>query len=399
MSKPLQDVTKESLVNDLVNGMNQHDAAEKYGISKRTVRKYLHTIRENTGLELRNSSGRKPNISLEKEINENSIKELKENLSTFAEIFNKMDDEVSNNRKTEDLIDMLKTESQRKFAADDSKKNVNVKINIDGPIGVSFFGDPHIDNEGCDWEALCNDIEIVKKTEGMFAGNIGDQTDNWVGRLSKFYQHQKISRSEALQLVEWMFKEIPWLFIVMGNHDHWNSDTGNVLDYIFKIANVPGYKVEHDARFHLNFPNGNVATIRARHNFSGKSAMNPVHGMVKETQLNLKDDILVCGDWHHSGYQPIWYNEGGKGFNVDSPILCHAIRVGTYKKSDNYAIECGFKEENWSANMVAIIDPYAQLPRDKVKVEFSPEAGADRLNWMRSKYKGKNKKTYDMKKK
>lgn len=372
-NKRLDDATKASLIKDLQDGMKPKDAADKYDLNPRTVTRTYVPLAATT-----------PVAKEQDTENLNVLAEALENGPGFSRIT----EEASSTRDTKSLIELLKTESQRKFKSVESKRNIDVKIDIDGPIAVSFFGDPHIDNENCDWTELHNDIETVKKTEGMFAGNVGDQTDNWVGRLSRLFQNQKISRSEALQLVEWMFKEVPWLFIVMGNHDHWNSDTGNVLDYIFKLAEVPGYKVEHDARFNLHFPNKNIATVRARHNFKGRSVMNPVHSMVKETQLNVKDDILICGDWHHAGYQPIWYNEGGKGTAHGGPILCHAIRVGTYKKYDDFAIECGFKEENWTANMVAIIDPYATHPRDKVKIEYSTEAGADRLTWMRSKFKG-----------
>lgn len=369
------------LIKKLSEGVSHRAIAREFDVSRGTVSGYAKKYLQD--------GKAKPDFL--ENVKQAKAKELAETMTTFSQIFEKMDEEITTNRKTEDLIDLLVQESQKKIAADTAKKNFNVNVKIDGPVGISFFGDPHLDNEGCDWLALKNDVQLVKQTEGMFAANIGDTTDNWVGRLAKFYQHQKISRSEALQLTEWLFKELPWLFIVFGNHDHWNSDTGNVLDYIMKIAEVPGYKVEHDARFNLHFPNGNIATVRARHNFAGKSAMNPVHGMVKETQLNLKDDILVCGDWHHSGYQPIWYNEGGKGHAMGGPILCHAIRLGTYKRVDSYAAECGFKDENWSPNMVAIIDPYTNNPVDKVKIEYSVEAGADRLTWMRNKYAGKNK--------
>lgn len=371
----MTDQDKTRLLNDLKAGMSVKDAAEKYDLNRRTVGRYY--VPEAQKLVDKDSDADISNL----QTLANEMKDVS---------FTKMTDELSSCRPTDELIELLKTESKRKIDSANSKKNVDIKINIDGPIGLSFFGDPHIDNEGCDWNVLHNDVQTVKNTEGMFAGNVGDQTDNWVGRLAKLFQHQKITRPEALQLVEWLFKEIPWLFVINGNHDHWNADTGNVLDYIFRLAEVPGLNVEHDARIFLNFPNGNVASVRARHNFSGRSQFNPVHGMVKETQLNLKDDILVCGDWHHTGYQPIWYNEGGKGFANGGPILCHAIRVGTYKVYDSFAVECGFKYENWAPNIVAIVDPYATDPKDKVKIEFSTEAGADRLTWMRNKWKGNN---------
>ena len=48
------------------------------------------------------------------------------------------------------------------------------------PIGVIVFGDPHIDNNGCDWETLFEHIELANSMEGVLACCVGDVQPNWI---------------------------------------------------------------------------------------------------------------------------------------------------------------------------------------------------------------------------
>ena len=38
----------------------------------------------------------------------------------------------------------------------------SVKIQKDEPIAIVWMGDPHIDDNGCDWVTLRRDIDIIK---------------------------------------------------------------------------------------------------------------------------------------------------------------------------------------------------------------------------------------------
>ena len=71
---------------------------------------------------------------------------------------------------------------------------MEIKIKSNKPIGVAFVGDPHVDNNGCNWPLLRRDIAIMRDTPGMFAVNIGDVTDNWAGRLVRLYADQEMSK-------------------------------------------------------------------------------------------------------------------------------------------------------------------------------------------------------------
>lgn len=340
-------------------GQTQVAIAKRLGIHRETVRRHLKVIRS------------------EEPKNQEPL-----NVSAFSFVDNPIDE----NRSAEELLDDLCKQFDRKERAEKSRKIIDVNIGIDGPVGVSFFGDPHLDNRGCNIPLLRKHVDLVKNTPGMYAGNVGDYTDNWVGRLAKLYADTTVTRTETLKLVEWLFTSVDWLFLIMGNHDHWNTEGGDVLRLIHRLGELEGAYVKHDLRLRLNFPNGNKAVIHARHDFKGHSQFNATHGLVKHTLWNYRDDILVCGDRHHSGYSQVWHNTGGYGHQSEEGILCHALRVGTYKFYDSFAEEKGFKNENYAPNMVAIINPDAEDPRDKILVTPSLEYGARYLTFLREEW-------------
>lgn len=97
-----------------------------------------------------------------------------------------------------------------------------------GPYAIAHFGDPHVDDDGCDWPALMRAIETVNKTEGMYAANGGDSSNRWVGFLQKKYGDQQATRGDEDRLVEWLFCSTDWLYVILGNHDC-IVDTAEVL--------------------------------------------------------------------------------------------------------------------------------------------------------------------------
>ena len=93
----------------------------------------------------------------------------------------------------EEIICFMKERYKRKVDYEEARKLIKVVVPISGPIGIVHFGDPHVDDDGTDWAALERDIKLVRETEGLFASNIGDTTNNWVGRLGRLYGQQATS--------------------------------------------------------------------------------------------------------------------------------------------------------------------------------------------------------------
>jgi transposase-like protein len=131
--------------------------------------------------------------------------------------------------ETEELPDELPTATEllerrskhfiRKRQAIDARALIPVRITCDGPFGIAHMGDPHVDDDGTDIDLLQEHVRIINQTDGLFAGNVGDFSNNWVGRLARLYGQQTTSAAEAWVLVEWLVRAVHWLYLVGGNHD------------------------------------------------------------------------------------------------------------------------------------------------------------------------------------
>src|SRR4051812_28049130 len=53
--------------------------------------------------------------------------------------------------------------------ARDARRWMEIKVKSNQPIGVCFMGDPHVDNNGCNWPLLRRDLALLKDTPGLYA--------------------------------------------------------------------------------------------------------------------------------------------------------------------------------------------------------------------------------------
>jgi hypothetical protein len=275
----------------------------------------------------------------------------------------------------QELMEMRKREFDRKKAATEARKLVPVKVTVDGPYGIAHFGDPHVDDPGTDLALLERHVSAVSRTRGLFAGNIGDMHNNWVGKLARLYAKQEITARESWILVEWLMRSMPWIYVVFGNHDLWSGD-GDPLDYMMK--GTPGINGAWGVRMNLISPNGSSIRVNARHDFHGHSMWNTIHGPAKAAKMGWRDHILICGHKHVSGY--------GIEKDPSSGLISHIVRVASYKTFDDYAEELGLPNQAAFPSCVTVIDP--DEPDDSVRrVTFFPdvEYGAEYLTWLRAK--------------
>ena len=256
---------------------------------------------------------------------------------------------------------------------------INVKIKVDGPIGIAHFGDPHVDDDGTNLEMLLEHSKIVNETDGMFAGNVGDVQNNWIGRIAHLYSQQSTSAKDSWRLAEYFISSVPWLYLVGGNHDAW-SGSGDPLEWI--MSHQGGVFNNWGVRLNLQFPNKKIVRINSRHDFKGHSMWNTAHGVSKAVQMGHRDHILTCGHTHVSGYQVLKDPATG--------LISHGLRIASYKIHDRYAVEKGLPDQNIFMCPVTIIDPqYDDNDPRLVTTIFDPIEAADYLTWKRGKY-GKN---------
>src|SRR6185295_12348433 len=120
--------------------------------------------------------------------------------------------------------DIIKLQSQRftkRMASHNAHTWFPIKVKSNKPIGICWFGDPHLDDNGCNWPVLERHVELCKTTEGLFGANVGDTTNNWAGRLVRLYANQDTSAKTARRLAEWFMLNsgVRWLIWLLGNHD------------------------------------------------------------------------------------------------------------------------------------------------------------------------------------
>lgn len=279
----------------------------------------------------------------------------------------------SGEKPIEQLISDIKAEFERKHRAKKSRDWMRFNVKIDGAVCFAFVGDPHVDDNGCNWPLLDRDRGILKDTEGMLPIGMGDYTNNWIGKLSlKKYPDQEITRSNAWRLAEYFIKGIPWLLLIRGNHDAWSGSA----DPIKWISEGTIYE-DWQAKFVVDFPNGRNVKIWAAHDFKGNSMWNANHGvMKKEVLTGTIADIYAAGDKHN--WMVTRYENPNNG---KCPIM---LRARGYKFIDEYAEQLGYESQQTGATVAVVCDPYSNS--SDWMLSFSDlEAAADYLKYLRGR--------------
>ena len=275
----------------------------------------------------------------------------------------------------EELIARRKKQFSRKQEAADARKLIPVRVRLDGPIGVAFVGDPHVDDNGTDIELLEAHFALFKRHEALLPLGIGDYSNNWVGRLARLHAQQSVSAAEAWVLVEWLVRAVNWLVLVSGNHDAWSGE-GDPIKWMAKAARV-NYEA-NGARLGLHLPNGRMIRINARHDFRGRSQWNTAFGVGKAAQMGWRDHILTAGHTHVSGWQYVRDPMSG--------LISHCLRIGSYKRLDRFADERGLPDQTASVCPVVVVRPQFADDDNRLLTPFlEPETAADFLAFLRKR--------------
>lgn len=269
----------------------------------------------------------------------------------------------------EDLIARRVAAFDRSSRRAEMQATRTVTMRDDLPIAIAHIGDPHLDDDGCDWPTLREHIEQINGAEGMFAGNVGDLTNSWVGRLVRLYAHQSTTHADEVRLGQWYFAQMPHLYVVPGNHDDWHPDAfarmigGARVDVLAK----------HEARIAVRFPCGVETRFSVRHTYKGNSMYNPTHGHKRESWRDPWADVYVSGHHHE------WANSQQERAD-GRPVTF--IKARGYKRHDSHASLLQFADGEHGHTMVTIIDPHAPLV-ERVQVVKDVGEACERLRWLR----------------
>lgn len=248
----------------------------------------------------------------------------------------------------ETLVDQLSERFGKRAENAAARKWMRFSLNEPGPYLLAFVGDPHLDDNGCNWPLLRRDIELMRRPH-VHGIMLGDVTNNWSGKLQRLYAHQDVTRDRAWKLAEWFWRAVPWLMLIKGNHDIWSQShgQGDPLDWMSRGSAA---LEDWQARFEVA-AGDHVVRIWASHDFKGSSIYNPLHGPMRAQRFSPGDaDILAAGHQHH------W--ELFSGEDADKTSRPHwLVRARGYKFLDLHADRHQYASQQHGATIAAVIDP------------------------------------------
>ena len=273
-----------------------------------------------------------------------------------------------------EIIDQQKKRFKKRSESFAAHTWFPIKVKEDKAIAIMWFGDPHVDDNGCNWEKLDADVDLCRTTPGLYGANIGDTTNNWAGRLVRLYAQQDTSVNTARRLAEWFMLDsgVKWLVYILGNHDIWGDGSAVLAQMAKRYGTHKLALHDWEARFTLKFPGGWDVLVYTAHNFKGSSIWNPMHGPMREGQIGELADLYVCGDKHTSGL--FQFENAARGGQVQT-----FVRVRGYKFLDDYARHLGIKEQNQGCSAVTVLDPKAK----SITTFLDSEEGVRFLNMKR----------------
>lgn len=249
----------------------------------------------------------------------------------------------SANRDIGQLLADRASEFDRKRRHHQAKSDgVTIELPTDEPFVVACIGDPHADDPGTDIEHLAWVLGHCH-AEGVYPLCIGDLTNNWVGRLARLFAHQTTTDDEAIELMRWLLSATPWAFVILGNHDRW----GPVAALVCQELGVP--YASHGAVLRFQAPGGFEFLVDARHDHRGNSMYAAEHGQNKSAYRGNRCDLIVGGHRHVSA--------SAKRANGVARRLYDTVRVGAFKRYDEWAESLGFDHDDVGPAAYAVVWP------------------------------------------
>lgn len=277
----------------------------------------------------------------------------------------------------EQILDQMERRFAQRLEHANALRWFEVAFHESKPIGILWFGDPHLGSNGCNVPLLRRDVALCSSTKGLYGANIGDTADNWPwsGKLLKLYAENDVSKATERRLARWFLKEanIPWMLWLMGNHDEMDPGFATYLKTI-NCSQIP--MVDWRARFKVTFPNKREIRIDAAHNHKGHSMWNELQGQERASMMDEPADLYMAGHTHTCAVKQKEMPDGR---------VVTLARARGYKWIDDHGERHGYANKRLGASVVTVLDPQTTNPWAVVRAFADAEEGADYLAYRRKK--------------
>ena len=278
-----------------------------------------------------------------------------------------------------ELIEHLVKRYKKRDKAKKKSNWVEVKVDFNEPYMLVLVGDPHVDDNYFNAPKWLRDISIIQQHKPYIRSiMIGDNTNAWVGRLSRIYSDQNTTVTDAWRLVEHMMSKEGFdpLISVAGNHDMWIDRGSDPMKWMQRARNLVAG--DWNVNFTLVHPNKRKVRISASHDFPGHSQWNPLHSNLKASMMGSQADIYCSGHKHNWAIMTMPINAQNR--------VVHLIRARGYKAYDEYATKLGHEPDmtELGESIAIVIDPNGN-EHNYIHTFPDLEQGAEFLDFLRSR--------------
>jgi hypothetical protein len=240
------------------------------------------------------------------------------------------------------------------------------------PYRLKIFGDPHLDNDGCNYELFEKHWLEMSVENRIFGICVGDWFDNWTRALAHLYQEHSTPPTDAWVCLEHLMEERGDALIAAcsGNHDDWSQGPG--VDPIDLLMKRHGVLYRQGAiRVAVQHEGCEPMFWAIRHKWRGKSMYSAAHWAASHINVMWRDDLMVGGHIHQDDYRIVEGHDGTR---------CTAVQVSAFKEIDSFADTHGFTGQKISPVWDVVIDPKrSRTDPERMKVFWDSEAAQNYL--------------------
>jgi hypothetical protein len=254
--------------------------------------------------------------------------------------------------------DRMSVEYQRRKAKGDWRKPVLVSMPAE-PFRLKLFGDPHLDDPGCDAELLIEHMQELDPERGIYGVCVGDWFNNWTRSLAHLWKGAG-DPSDAWTVFETLMEAhgAGLIAACSGNHDDWTQAPADPIDLVMKQHGVIYRKGA--VRLMLGFEGLPPIFVAIRHKWRGGSIYSPAHGIHRAAIFGWRDHLMVGGHTHVDEPRIRAHPDG---------FISHACQLSAFKSFDEFADVQGFMPHTLRPVWDLVIDPRRpDTDPDKIKI-------------------------------